>query len=87
MPRAFFDPSHHAVGLAVGAGDTEGAPVVGDAVGAGEVVGAGDGRAQLTPFTPTPHDVDAHKVLVNALLRLTSSSMHQPRSWSKAEAL
>ena len=66
MPRLFFVPSHHAVGLAVGAGDTEGAPVVGDAVGAGEVVGAGDGRAQLTSFTPTPHDVDAHEESTNA---------------------
>ena len=34
----------------------------------------------------TPHDVDAHGVLVNALLRLTPSSTHQPRSWSKSEA-
>ena len=34
----------------------------------------------------TPHDVDSHGLLVNALLRLTPSSTHQPRSWSKAEA-
>jgi hypothetical protein len=35
----------------------------------------------------TPHDVEEHWVLPNALLRLTPSSTHQPRSWSKAEAL
>jgi hypothetical protein len=34
-----------------------------------------------------PHDVDAHGLLSNALSRLKSSSTHQPRSWSKAEAL
>ena len=34
----------------------------------------------------TPHDVDAHGALTNAFSRSTSSSTHQPRSWSKAEA-
>ena len=34
----------------------------------------------------TPHDVDAHGVPSNTLLRLTPSPTHQPRSWSKAEA-
>ena len=43
-------------------------------------------RVQLPPWV-MPHDVDSHGVLVNAPLRLTPSSTHQPRSWSKAEAL
>ena len=54
----------------------------------GEGVGEGVGRcvgAQASPCR-TPQAVDAHGVLVNALLRLTLSSKHQPRSWSKAEA-
>ena len=34
----------------------------------------------------TPQYVDSHWVPPNALPRLTSSSRHQPRSWSKAEA-
>ena len=55
-------------------------------VGACVTVGAGDGRAQLTPLTPTPHDVDAHWVPSNASSRFTLSSTHQPRSWSKAWA-
>ena len=37
-------------------------------------------------FCRTPHDVDAHGELSNAYNRGTSSSMHQPRSWSKATA-
>ena len=35
----------------------------------------------------TPHVVDAHGVPENASSRPTSLSRHQPRSWSKAEAL
>ena len=50
---------------------------------AGVTVGAGDGAQAPSPDL-TPHDVDSHWVLENALLRLTSSSTHQPRSWSKA---
>ena len=37
-------------------------------------------------FCKTPHDVDAHGEPSNAYNRDTSSSMHQPRSWSKATA-
>ena len=59
MPRRFFFSSHHSVGMAVGAGETDGAAVVGDAEGAGEgetdgaavgagVVGAGEGETDGT---------------------------------------
>ena len=41
--------------------------------------------AQLS-FCTTPHDVALHGLLMNALVRSTSSPTHQPRSWSKAEA-
>ena len=58
-------------------------PTVGEGVGCG--VGPGVG-AQASPCR-TPHDVDSHPLEKNALLRLTPSSTHQPRSWSKAEAL
>ena len=34
----------------------------------------------------TPHAVDAHMVFSKEWRRSTSSSTHQPRSWSKAEA-
>ena len=72
----------------VGAGDTVGADV-GDTVGSG--VGAGVGQLSICT---TPHDVDAHGVPENACCMVwpspqgskTSSSTHQPRSWSKAEA-
>ena len=33
-----------------------------------------------------PHDADAHRVPSNALVRLTPSSTHQPKSWSKERA-
>jgi len=61
---------------------------VGKGVGAGEGSGVGRGVGAGGEFLlcTTPHDVDAHKVLANALSRLTPSSTHQPRSWSKAEA-
>ena len=49
-------------------------------------VGAGVGNGQSTPWSTTPHDVDAHGVPENASSRFTSLPMHQPRSWSKAEA-
>jgi hypothetical protein len=107
MPRRFFFSSHHSVGMAVGAGETDGAAVVGDAegagegetdgaavvgdaVGAGEIVGAGVVGAGVGAQPPatcvTPHDVEEHPLWVNALPMFTSSSTHQPRSWSKAEA-
>merc|ERR1712176_642707 len=38
------------------------------------------------PPHETPHDVDSHKVSLNALRGSTSSATHQPRSWSKAKA-
>ena len=71
-----------AVRMLVSSKGTVGAGV---AVGAGVIVGAGDG-AQAPSACVTPHDVEEHWVPLNALLRLTSSSTHQSRSWSKAEA-
>ena len=48
----------------------------------------------LSSFSETPHDVASHGVFKNASSMSypqswgskTSSSTHQPRSWSKAEA-
>ena len=55
----------------------------------GRGVGFGIGRgvgADVQPPCTTPHDVDAHTVLVNAHSRSTPTPTHQPRSWLKAEA-
>ena len=55
----------------------------------GRDVGFGTGRgvgADVQPPCTTPHDVDAHRVLVNAHSRSTPTPTHQPRSWLKAEA-
>ena len=55
----------------------------------GRGVGFGTGRgvgADVQPPCTTPHDVDAHTVLVNAHSRSTPTPTHQPRSWLKAEA-
>ena len=52
-------------------------------------VGFGTGRgvgADVQPPCTMPHDVDAHRVLVNAHSRSTPTPTHQPRSWLKAEA-
>ena len=57
---------------------------VGSVVGAGLGAGNGADVGQLSICT-TPHDVGAHWVSENASSRSTSSSTHQPRSWSKAE--
>ena len=62
---------------------TQGA-IVGAGVGRGTGLGV-DAWVQLLLCT-TPHDVDAHGVLVNASPRSTPSSTHQPRSWLKDEA-
>ena len=54
------------------------------------VVGANVVKIQtpFSSFSPTPHNVDSHMVLVTILSRLTKlSSRHQPRCWLKAEAL
>ena len=60
-------------GLTVGANVTVGLRVVGAGVG-----------AQPPATCVTPHDVDAHLGPANAAFKFTSSSTHQPRSWSKA---
>ena len=62
---------------------------VGAGVGAGVgvSVGAGVPPGGVQPPWTTPHAVEAHGVLENASPRSTPSSTHQPRSWSKAEAL
>ena len=70
------------VGLGMGALVGSPGPTVGESVGEG--VGRGVG-AQASPCT-TPQDVDSHGVPVNASTSPMSSSTHQPRSWSKAEA-
>ena len=69
--------------------------------GLGKAVGDGDGKklgvrvgadvllGQLAMLSTcsTPHDVDAHRVLRNALYRSTPFNTHQSlRSWLKAEA-
>ena len=69
--------------------------------GLGKAVGDGDGKklgvsvgggvqlgqlARLSTCT-TPHDVDSHRVYLNALYRSTPFNTHQSlRSWLKAEA-
>ena len=74
------------LGTGVGAGDTVGAGVgndVGVSVGGDVLLGQ---LARMSTCT-TPHDVDAHRVLWNALYRSTPFITHQLlRSWSKAEA-
>ena len=74
------------LGTGVGAGDTVGAGVgtdVGVSVGGDVLLGQ---LAMLSTRT-TPHDVDAHRVLRNALCRSTPFNTHQSlRSWLKAEA-
>ena len=74
------------LGTGVGAGDTVGAGVgndVGVSVGGDVLLGQ---LARLSTCT-TPHDVDAHRVLRNALCRSTPFNTHQSlRSWLKAEA-
>ena len=73
------------VGVFVG---TEVGTFVGVTEGSGDgaEVGAAVGAQVLAPPGTTPHDVDAHGVPSNMLAWSTSSSTHQPRSWSKAEA-
>ena len=80
-----------AVRMLVSSKATVGAGV---AVGAGLIVGAGDG-AQAPSACVTPQDVDSHGVPSNGQYpgevdddpqSFTSSSTHQLRSWSKAEA-
>ncbi len=78
-------PRAPGVGAGVGA-SVVGAGVVGAGVGAGVVgAGVGAGVGAQVPWM-TPHEVDSHPLEENAPFRLTSSSTHQPRSWSKAEA-
>ena len=65
------------------------APMVGAGVrvvGAKVVDGAGVGHLATSATCTTPHEVEAHGVSKNAEPRSTSSSTHQPMSWSKAEA-
>ena len=86
------------VGKDVGTGVGKG---LGTGVGAADMVGAGVGSdvgvsvggdvllGQLAMLSTcsTPHDVDAHRVLRNALYRSTPFNTHQSlRSWLKAEA-
>ena len=59
---------------------------VGIYVGLGVGIGVGIAvGAQASPCR-TPHDVDSHWVLANALARFRAPSTHQPRSWLKALA-
>ena len=89
-------------GVGAGLGASVGAELgtnVGE--GLGKAVGDGDGKklgvrvggdvllGQLAMLSTcsTPHDVDAHRVLRNALYRSTPFNTHQSlRSWLKAEA-
>ena len=76
------------VGAGVGPGVGAGVgPGVGTGVGLGDGAGVGPGDGEQPPATcVTPHAVDSHGVSVNAKDKPTSSSTHQPRSWSKVEA-
>ena len=74
------------LGTGVGAGDTVGAGVgtdVGVSVGGDVLLG----QLAMLSTCSTPHDVDAHRVYLNALYRSTPFNTHQSlRSWLKAEA-